>query len=93
MKLYLITDNADIYAGLRMTGIDGIVLHSEAELAPAIATAAADPTIAVLLVTGRLAQKAQVQLMAYKISAATPLVLELPDRYSTSRRNSAIDWE
>jgi len=79
MKLYLITDDPDTYVGLRMTGIDGTVLHDEAKLAPALAAALADPTIAVLLISECLAQRAQTQLLPYKMSLAAPLLLELPD--------------
>jgi Archaeal/vacuolar-type H+-ATPase subunit F len=93
MKLYLISDDPDTYVGLRMTGIDGTVLHDEAGLAPALAAALADPTIAALLISERLAQRAQTQLLPYKMSLAAPLVLELPDRHrsKTEEQESVLE--
>ena len=89
MKLYLITNNADTYEGLRMTGIDGLVVTDDANLSAAITAAADDPTVAVLLITEGLARKAQRQLLLFK-TAARPLILELPDRHSAGRKSGSI---
>ena len=36
MKMYVISDNIDTLIGLRMTGADGIVVHSEEEVKKAL---------------------------------------------------------
>lgn len=90
MKLFLITDSIDTYEGLRMTGVDGVVLHADEEIAPAIASATGDPEIGILLITERLASKCQEQLSPFKMSAATPLVVEIPDRHSEGRAGDSI---
>lgn len=90
MKLYLITDSIDTYEGLRMTGVEGIVVHEDEEIAPAISKATSDPDIGILLITERLAAKCQAQLSPYKMSAVTPLVVEIPDRHSTGRAGDSI---
>lgn len=90
MKYFLITDSIDTYEGLRMTGVDGMVIHEDTEIAPAIAQATSDESIAILLITERLAAKCQAQLSPYKMSAATPLVVEIPDRHSQGRAGDSI---
>ena len=32
MKMYLISDNVDTYTGMRLAGVDGIVVHERDEL-------------------------------------------------------------
>ena len=32
MKMYLISDNIDTYTGMRLAGVEGVVVHERAEL-------------------------------------------------------------
>ena len=32
MKMYLISDNVDTYTGMRLAGVDGVVVHEREEL-------------------------------------------------------------
>ena len=32
MKMYLISDNVDTYTGMRLAGVDGVVVHERDEL-------------------------------------------------------------
>ena len=32
MKMYLISDNVDTYTGMRLAGVDGVVVHEKQEL-------------------------------------------------------------
>ena len=48
MKYFVITDSTDTQVGLRLAGIEGVVVREEALARAAIQTAAADPDIAVL---------------------------------------------
>ena len=36
MKMYLISDNVDTYTGMRLAGVDGIVIHEREELRTAL---------------------------------------------------------
>ena len=55
MKYFVITDSTDTQVGLRLAGIEGVVVREEPLVRAAIQTAAADPDIAVLLITEKLA--------------------------------------
>ena len=55
MKYFVITDSTDTQVGLRLAGIEGVVVREIPEARKAIQDAAADPDIAVLLVTENLA--------------------------------------
>ena len=45
MKMYLISDNVDTLTGMRLAGVDGIVVHERDELKEAIEKAMSDPEI------------------------------------------------
>ena len=42
MKMYLISDNVDTLTGMRLAGVDGIVVHKRDELKEAIEKAMSD---------------------------------------------------
>ena len=50
MKYFVITDSTDTQVGLRLAGIEGVVVREADEAAEAIDDAAADPEIGVLLI-------------------------------------------
>ena len=51
MKLFLLSDNIDTQIGMRLAGVEGIVVHKEEEFRQAFDRAISDPEIAILLVT------------------------------------------
>ena len=40
--MYLISDNVDTYTGMRLAGVDGVVVHEKQELRDALETAMND---------------------------------------------------
>ena len=51
MRFYLISDNVDTQMGMRLAGIEGIVVHKPNEVREALLNAADDKDIAVILIT------------------------------------------
>ena len=47
MKMYLISDNVDTLTGMRLAGVDGIVVHERGALRTAIETAMDDKEVGV----------------------------------------------
>ena len=47
MKMYLISDNIDTQTGMRLAGVDGVVVHEREELRTALETALADKEIGI----------------------------------------------
>ncbi|MCC8123255.1 MAG: V-type ATP synthase subunit F [Oscillospiraceae bacterium] len=90
MKYFVITDSTDTQVGLRFAGIEGVVVRGEGELKQAIAAAAADPEIGVLLITEHLAALCAEQVAPLKLTAQRPLVVEIPDRHSAGRASNSI---
>ena len=80
MKYFVITDSTDTQVGLRLAGIEGVVVREEP----------ADPDIAVLLITEKLAALCQDLIAPLKLTAQRPLVVEIPDRHSAGRAPDSI---
>ena len=56
MKMYLISDNVDTYTGMRLAGVDGVVVHERDELKQALEKVLSDPTVGIVLLTEKFGQ-------------------------------------
>ncbi len=81
MKFYLISDNNDTYIGMRMAGIEGVVVHQPHEVEAELKKAAADPDIGVVLITAKLTALCRDMVYDYKLNAQHLLIVEVPDRH------------
>ena len=90
MKYFVIPDSTDTPVGLRLAGIEGVVVREESQVRSAVEAAAADPEIAVLLITEKLAALCGDLIIPMKQSAQRPLVVEIPDRHSAGRSPDSI---
>lgn len=85
MKSFLISDNHDTWVGMRLAGIDGVVLHEKDEVLEALKKAMADPEIGIVMMTEKSVDLAQDEIMDYKMKCKKPLIIEIPDRHGTTR--------
>ena len=51
MKMFLISDNIDTYTGMRLAGVEGVVVHEREELKKALEEAIANKDYGVILLT------------------------------------------
>ncbi len=54
MKFYLLSDNIDTKMGMRLAGIDGVVVHEAEEVERELLRVMDDPEVGVVLMTNRL---------------------------------------
>ena len=85
MKLFLISDNEDTKIGLRLTGIEGIVVQSEEELKQVMEGCLKDPELAVVLLTEKLTSLSPDYIDEIKLNHALPLLVEIPDRHGSQK--------
>ncbi len=90
MRMFLISDNIDTQTGMWLAGIESVVVHSEEEVRGAIEEAIKDKSIAILLITEKLAAIVPDYLRDIKFRYKSPLVLEIPDRHGTNRPTDSI---
>lgn len=90
MKFYLISDNIDTCIGMRMTGIDGIVVHEPLEVENALDVAFSNDEIGIVLMTKKLIDLCSDTVFSYKLNNKRPLIVEIPDRHATSQISDTI---
>lgn len=90
MKAFLISDNIDTATGMRLAGIESVVVHEKNELIQAFEEALADKTISIIFVTELLSTKFPTVIADIKLNYRQPLILEIPDRHGSRKRADFI---
>lgn len=91
MKFFLISDNIDTQMGLRLVGIEGVVVHERREFLEILEEKMHDSSIAIILVTTKLVSLCPDVLSEIKLKQPKPLIVEIPDRHGNSKIGETID--
>ena len=90
MKMYLISDNVDTLTGMRLAGVDGVVVQEREELRRALETTLADKEIGIILLTEKFGREFPEIIDDVKLNHRIPLIIEIPDRHGTGRKADFI---
>ena len=90
MKMFLISDNVDTCTGMRLAGVDGIVVHEREELSRALQKVMTDSTIGIVLLTEKFGREFPEIIDEIRLNRKMPLIVEIPDRHGTGRRKDFI---
>ena len=85
MKVYLISDNHDTLVGMRLAGVEGVVVHGYEEASEAMTAALELSDIAILAVTEKIAELLPAMMQKLREQNDLPIVVEIPDRHGTKR--------
>lgn len=77
MKMYCISDHMDTAIGLKLTGIEAVVVQEKEEIEAQIKTVLENETIGILIVTDKIYEAAKSQFDAIKEKRKTPLLVKL----------------
>jgi len=90
MKMYLISDNIDTYTGMRLAGVDGVVVHEHDELKKALDEVLQDDSIGIVLLTEKFGREFPDAIDEFRLQRTMPLLVEIPDRHGTGRKKDFI---
>lgn len=90
MKFYLISDNHDTLIGMRMAGVEGIMVHEAEEVEAALKEACADKEIGVVLITAKLMDLCRQSIYERKLHGSLPLIVEVADRHGAGKVSDSI---
>ncbi len=90
MKFYLISDNVDTMMGMRLAGIEGVVIHKDEEVKAELEKAMNMPDVAVILMTETLVSLCPELVYDLKLNRKQPLIVEIPDRHGNGRTKDSI---
>ena len=90
MKIYLISDNIDTWTGMRLAGVEGVVVHEKQELQRELDKVLADKEIGIVLLTEKFGVELPHIINHVKMNQKLPLFVEIPDRHGTGRKPDFI---
>ena len=90
MRMFLISDNVDTLTGMRLAGIEGVVVHEKQEIKQALDEVLSQKDIGILLMTEKLGKEIPEIVDDIKLNRTFPLLLEIPDRHGSGRRPDFI---
>jgi len=90
MKMYLISDNRDTYTGMRLAGVEGVIVHERQELKEALEAVFQDREIGIVLLTEKFGREFPDLIDEARLSRRQPLFIEIPDRHGTGRKENFI---
>lgn len=90
MRFFLISDNDDTQMGMRLAGMEGVVVHTASEVRKVLEGTVAQKDIAVVLITERLLSLCPDLIYDIKLNQHRPLIVEIPDRHGNGCTKDTI---
>lgn len=88
--MFLISDNKDTYTGMRLAGVEGVVVHERQELKDVLDAAIKDKEVGIVLLTEKFGREFPEVIDDVKLNRRLPLLIEIPDRHGTGRKENFI---
>ena len=85
MKMFLISDNIDTYTGMRLAGVEGVVVHEREELHRALEEAISNKENGIILLTEKFGKEFPDIIDDVRLNHKLPLLIEIPDRHGPGR--------
>ncbi len=78
MKFYVIADE-DIVLGFRYAGIEGEIVNEPAKALEAFRKAVSLPDVGILMMTEKIADFLDEEVLKWQMESSYPLIVEIPD--------------
>ncbi len=90
MRMFVISDNNDTCVGMRLAGIEGVVVHEYDEIARELQKVTEQEDIGIVLMTRKLISISRDLVYDIKLNRQRPLIVEIPDRHGDSSIGDSI---
>ena len=91
MKFYLLSDNIDTQMGMRLAGIEGVVVHERHEVLQELERVMHMEDVAIVLMTTQLIETCPELIYELKLKQKKPLIVEITDRHGSAKIGETID--
>lgn len=92
MKSILVSDNRDSLLGMRMAGIDGILINSSEEADEVIFRELKNPDVGIVFITEKAADMVREKLIEFRKKSLFPLITVIPDRHGFTSHNEITSY-
>lgn len=90
MRSFLISDNIDTLVGMKMAGIDGVVIHERQDIIKKIEELKKIEDIGIVIITEKISLLIYDVVDEIKLSKHKPLIVEIPDRHGSKKGQDSI---
>jgi len=90
MKSFLISNSRDTWVGLRLAGIDGVLVRNRNEALKSLKSAMKDKDVGIVILNEEVTDMIKDEVMEYKLNSTIPLIIEIPDRKGSIRESNAM---
>ncbi|NLH01970.1 MAG: ATP synthase subunit F [Clostridiales bacterium] len=90
MRMFAVSDDADVLTGLRLSGIEGRLALDRKQAEACVSEVVANPDIAVLLITENCAAFIPDKVKELKLNSQIPLVVVIPGIGGSKRGKDSI---
>ncbi len=90
MKLFCISDDLDTKIGMRLTGIEGIVVKSKNDVEKKLDMLLKDKEIGIVLITENLVKLCEEKIYEIKTNVKKPILVTIPSKDGESDISSNI---
>lgn len=91
MKSYLISDNKDTWVGMRLAGINGVIVHNREDALKEIREKIEDKSIGIIILTEKIVDLTKDEVMELKLKCNKPLIIEIPGPKGSIRETNQIN--
>ena len=91
MKVFCISDNLDTQLGLRLAGIEGVIIHDREKVLTKLEELINDKEVGIVLMTTKIVNMCPDVISKYKLELKSPLLVEIPDRHGSANIGETID--
>lgn len=90
MRSFLISDNKDTLIGMKMAGIDGIIIKERQDIIEKIEELKKVDDIGIIIITEKISLIINDYVYKLKLSKNKPLIIEIPDRHGPNKGQDSI---
>ncbi len=90
MKSFLISNSRDTWLGLRLAGINGVLVRDRNEALNYLKGSVKNKDIGIVILNEKVADMIHDEVMELKLKTRIPLIIEIPDRKGSIRESSAV---
>ncbi|WP_286905324.1 V-type ATP synthase subunit F [Clostridium sp. UBA1652] len=90
MRSFLISDNRDTLIGMKMAGIDGVIIKERQEVIEKIEELKKTDDIGIIIITEKISLMVNDYVYKLKLSKDKPLIIEIPDRHGSNKGQDSI---
>ena len=81
----MISDNHDTLVGMRLAGIEGLLVHGQEETSRAVTSVLLMEDVAILVIAEKAAEHVSDIIQRLREQGDLPIVVVIPDRHGTNR--------